>query len=58
MTFTIPQTVQEHYPDLIGMLEASKSIGDEEKQYWFEALETMDQEQVASLRSILEDEKE
>lgn len=54
--FTIPQAVQDKYPDLALMLKNSKSIDAGEKQYWFTALETMDDSQVASLRQILEDE--
>jgi hypothetical protein len=56
-SFVIPQIVQDKYPDLIEMLKKSESIDDEEKTYWFSALETMDDDQVESLRQILEDEQ-
>lgn len=56
-SFVIPQAVQQKYADLVFMLQGSKSINDEEKQYWFTALETMDESQVGSLREILEDER-
>ena len=56
--FTIPAAVQEKYPELVSMLQASESIDAEEKQYWFTALETMEDAQVESLRGILMDEKE
>ena len=56
--FSVSQKVQETYPELVEMLKNSESIDAEEKQYWFDSLETMDEDQVASLRSILVDEKE
>lgn len=55
--YSIPQVVLEKYPELVEMLKKSGSIDDEEKKYWFGALETMDDDQVESLRGILEDEK-
>lgn len=55
--YIISQKVLDRYPELIEMLKKSKSIEDEEKNYWFTALETMDEDQVASLRKILDDEQ-
>ncbi len=54
--YIIPKIVLERYPELVEMLKKSESIDDDEKNYWFGALETMDEDQVKSLREILEDE--
>jgi hypothetical protein len=55
--YFIPQVVLDKYPELVEMLKKSESIDDEEKKYWFGALETMDEGQVDSLKGILDDEK-
>ena len=54
--YNISDFVLKKYPDLVELLKASQSIEHDEKLYWFKALETMDEDQVGSLRQILEEE--
>ena len=57
-SYIIPEFVQEKYSLIVDMLKKSKNIDKEEKQYWFGALETMDDDQVQNLKEILIDEQE
>ncbi len=52
----IPQTVAEKYPDLVAMLKKTESMTKEERDYWFQILPIMTEDQVARLRKILEEE--
>ena len=38
---TIPSEVKERFPDLIPMVLASKSMDDDERNYWFSMLPIM-----------------
>lgn len=55
--FEIPETVRQQFPDLIPLVLATESMNDEERQYWFQILPIMTQEQVNKLREILANEK-
>lgn len=55
--FEIPETVKKQYPDLIPLILATESMTDDERQYWFQILPIMTEEQVAKLREILANEK-
>ncbi|MEK7524377.1 MAG: hypothetical protein AAB588_05115 [Patescibacteria group bacterium] len=55
--FEIPETVRQQFPELIPLVLATESMNDEERQYWFQILPIMTQEQVAKLREILANEK-
>jgi hypothetical protein len=57
-SYIISELVQEKYPLIVDMLKKSENIDSEEKQYWFGALETMDDDQVQNLKGILKDEQE
>ncbi|MBI4994655.1 hypothetical protein HZC21_03355 [Candidatus Peregrinibacteria bacterium] len=55
--FDIPETVKQQYPDLIPLILQTESMNDDERQYWFQILPIMTDEQVAKLREILVNEK-
>ena len=54
--YKIPNLVMEKYPDLVELIKKTQSMSREERQYWFQILPIMTDEQVARLRKILEDE--
>lgn len=55
--FDIPDTVKQQYPDLIPLILQTESMNDDERQYWFQILPIMTDEQVGKLREILMNEK-
>jgi hypothetical protein len=52
-TFTILDELQVKYPELIDLVLGSESIDNNEKQYWFDILPSMTDEQVDRLFNIL-----
>ena len=56
--FDIPETVKQQYPDLIPLILETESMNDEERQYWFQILPIMTEDQVKKLREILVNEKQ
>ncbi|MBI5413778.1 hypothetical protein HZA42_05525 [Candidatus Peregrinibacteria bacterium] len=56
--FDIPETVKQQYPDLIPLILETESMNDDERQYWFQILPIMTEEQVGKLREILVNEKQ
>lgn len=55
-TVTVPPLVQEKFPDLAALILKTQSMSDEERNYWFQILPIMTEEQVTRLRTILDDE--
>ena len=55
--FEIPDTVKQQHPDLIPLILQTESMNDDERQYWFQILPIMTDEQVGKLREILMNEK-
>lgn len=55
--FTISDEVQAKYPELVRLVIATESMDDNEKQYWFDILPSMTDEQVDRLFNILETER-
>lgn len=53
----IPPDVQAKFPDLVTEILASKSMDDEERNYWFSVLPVMTEPQIAELKGILDDEQ-
>ncbi len=53
---TVPPLVQEKFPDLAALILKTQSMSDEERNYWFQILPIMTEEQVTRLRTILDDE--
>ena len=55
--FIIPDNIQNTYPELVKMILATDSMDDNERQYWFDILPSMTDEQVDRLYNILDTEK-
>jgi len=55
--FDIPDIVKEQHPDLVEMILKTKSMDDDERQYWFHILPIMKEDQISELRKILVTEK-
>lgn len=53
----IPDDIVQQYPELIEMIKASRSMNDEERQYWVDALAIMSEDQVKNLYNILDNER-
>ncbi|MBU0576976.1 hypothetical protein KJ742_07870 [Patescibacteria group bacterium] len=54
---TIPEETKKQFPDLIEMIMGSRSMDDEERQYWVDVLPIMSEDQLKNLRGILDNEK-
>ena len=52
-TFTVLDEIQVKYPELIELVLGSESIDNNEKQYWFDILPSMTDDQVDRLFNIL-----
>jgi hypothetical protein len=52
-TFTILDEIQVKFPELVDLVLGSESIDNNEKQYWFDILPSMTDEQVDRLFNIL-----
>lgn len=57
MTFTILDELQNKHPELIKLILATESMDDSERQYWFDILPSMNEDQTKRLYDILETEK-
>lgn len=55
--FEIPEIVKKQYPDLVPLILETESMNDDERQYWFQILPIMTEDQVNKLREILVNEK-
>ncbi len=56
-TFTIADDIQAKFPDLIKLIVATESMDDDERQYWFDIMPSMTDEQIDRLYDILETER-
>lgn len=56
--FEIPQTVRDRFPHLIPLILQTESMTNDERQYWFQILPIMTDEQVKKLEEILVNEKQ
>jgi len=56
--FHIPTAVKEDYPELIPLILQTESMDDEEREYWFQILPIMTEDQVLKLKDILVNEKD
>lgn len=52
-TFTLLDEIQSKYPELVDLVLWSESIDNNEKQYWFDILPSMTNEQIDRLFNIL-----
>lgn len=55
--FAIPKLVVEKYPDLVDLIKTTESMDDQEREYWFQILPIMTDDQINKFRNILETEK-
>lgn len=53
----IPDETQQQFGEIILLIQESPSMNQEERQYWVDALPVMTPDQVANLKSILDNEK-
>ncbi len=56
-TFVIADETLAEYKELIDLIVATDSMDDDERQYWFDIMPSMTDEQVDRLYSILDTEK-
>ncbi len=56
-TFTILDEVEAKYHELVQLILSSESIDNNEKQYWFDIIPSMTDEQIDRLFNILETER-
>lgn len=56
--YSIPSLVKEKFPDLIQLIKETESMNDEERDYWFQILPIMTEEQIKKFRDILVNEKQ
>jgi len=56
-TFYIADEIQAQYPELIKLVLETESMDDEERQYWFDIMPLMTDEQIDRLFNILETER-
>ncbi|MEK7544780.1 MAG: hypothetical protein AAB551_01480, partial [Patescibacteria group bacterium] len=55
--YTIPDAVKQKYPDLIELVLQTESMKQDERDYWFQILPVMSEEQLAKFYGILANEK-
>ena len=55
--YSVPQTIREKYPDLVALLLKTESMNAEEREYWFQVLPVMSDEQIVKLHDILTNER-
>lgn len=56
--FDIPETIKKLYPDIIQLILQTESMTDDERQYWFQIMPIMSEDQIKKLREILANEKQ
>ncbi len=54
----VPTSVREHFPDLVALLIKTESMNTEERDYWFQVLPIMNDDQIVKLRTILVNERD
>jgi len=55
--YHISDDIQAEYPDLIKLVLNTESMDDEERQYWFDIMPSMNDNQIDRLFNILETER-
>lgn len=55
--YAIPSLVKEKFPDIIELIKETESMNDEERDYWFQILPIMTEQQIEKFRMILLNEK-
>ncbi len=54
---TIPDDVQKEFPQLVEMIKKSRSMDNDERQYWIDVLPIMSDDQLQNLKDILSNEQ-
>jgi len=54
--YNIPQVVLDKYPELVELIKKTESMSVEEREYWFQILPIMTEDQVTRLKTILAEE--
>ncbi len=57
-TYAIPEMVKTKFPDLVQLIKETESMNDEEREYWFQIMPIMTEDQIKKFREILVNEKE
>lgn len=55
--YSIPSLVKEKFPQLIELVLLTESMNDDERDYWFQILPIMSEEQIAKFHAILVNER-
>lgn len=55
--YVIPDLVKEKFPDLPGLLDKTESMNNEERDYWYQIMPIMTEDQLKKLYDILTNEK-
>ena len=55
--YSIPQSVKDKFPDLVALLIKTESMNTEEREYWFQVMPVMSDDQIVKLRDILVNER-
>ena len=56
-TFVVSDAIQSQYPELVKLVLGSQSLDNTQKQYWFDILPSMSDDQIDRLFDILDTEK-
>lgn len=56
--YSVPDMVKEKFPDLLELIKTTESMNDEERDYWFQILPIMTEDQIARFREILINEQQ
>lgn len=56
--YVIPRLVREKYPQLVQLIKETESMNDEEREYWFQIMPIMTEEQIRKFVGILDNEKQ
>jgi len=56
--YSVPDAVLKKFPDLIALILQTESMDDAEREYWYQILPVMTDDQINKLRNIIVNEKE
>ena len=56
-TYQVDEEIQAKYPELIKMILLTESMDDDERQYWFDIMPSMTDDQIDRLFNILDTER-
>ena len=56
--YIVPALIRENYPNLIKMIFETKSMDQEEREYWLQIMPIMSEDQVTKLLEIMTNEKQ